>query len=248
MAAGVFGAFLIAVVVVFLQPGASERASSSAPPPPQAARPAAPTPAVKSDAVKPAGAPVSLPNQAPPLVAVAAAPAPAPKPAAAAPRPSVPSIVAGPGRPPVRDPWSEPLPSELKRVRELALNGAPGNEDNIKMLREYNRDHRGDVRGHLLIASLFANRLWRTDAAEELQIALEKDVTARGAPEVLPTLLDMVAQGKAGPVAEKVILKAYGKEALDSIEAAFDDVKKANDAARLHSLRLKITGGAPPPE
>lgn len=149
-------------------------------------------------------------------------------------------IVAAPGRPAVRNPWQEPAPQMLKRWHELAMNGAPGGEGTVKAIREYNRDHQNDVRGNLVIAQLYLNRFWRTDCVEEFGTALDRDPTVRGAPEVLPALLDMVAQGKVPALAQRLILKAYGTEALDPIDQAFAEVKNPDFAARLHALRLKI--------
>jgi hypothetical protein len=154
------------------------------------------------------------------------------------------SIIAAPGRPPVRDPWSEPAPNFIKRWHELALNGAPGAEGTVKAIREYNRDHPTDIRGYLVIGQLYLNRFWRADCVEAWTAALDKDLTARGAPELLPALLDMVAQGKAPALTNRLILKAYGTEALDPIDQAFDTVRNPEYAARLHALRLKIMESA----
>jgi hypothetical protein len=134
----------------------------------------------------------------------------------------------------------------LKRWHELALNGAPGGEGTVKAIREYNRDHPNDVRGNLVIGQLYCNRFWRTDCVEELGTALERDPTVRGAPEVLPALLDMVAQGKVPALAQRLIIKAYGSEALDPIDQAFGEIRNPEYAARLHSLRLKLMEGSQP--
>jgi hypothetical protein len=153
------------------------------------------------------------------------------------------AIVAAPGRPAVRDPWQDQLPAELKRAHMSAQNGSPGDEARIKALREYNRDHPDDVRGYLVIGQFYLNRLWRTDCVEEWSTALTRDPGARGAPEVLPALMDMIEQGKAPILAERLIMKAYGSEALDPIDLAFADVKNPAAAARLHALRLRISEG-----
>jgi hypothetical protein len=120
------------------------------------------------------------------------------------------------------------------------MNGSPGSEGIVKALREYNRDHSNDVRGYLVIGQLYMNRFWRADCVEEWTTALDRDPTVRGAPELLPALLDMVAQGKVPALAQRLILKTYGTEALDPIDQAFGEVRNPEYAARLHSLRLKI--------
>ncbi|HKP57566.1 MAG TPA: hypothetical protein VJV78_12635, partial [Polyangiales bacterium] len=254
MAAAVFGVFLVSGLVILMQPGARGRdAVSDAAPkretvvivpslPPEPAKAAATAPATPPPApVKPAVPPPAA------IVAVSKPPVvPAPVPVkASSPRPDPRglAIMAAPGRPRVRDPWQDSVPGELKRAHQLALNGAPGDEGRVKALREYNRDHPDDVRGYLVIGHLYCNRLWRTDCVEEWSTALERDPTARGAPEILPALIDMVEQGKAPILAERLIMKAYGSEALDPIDRAFDEVKNATNAGRLHALRLRISEG-----
>jgi serine/threonine protein kinase len=202
--------------------------------PADSVKPIAPAIVVSSPVLKIEPAPQA--EAAPPPPAATPIPAPAAR--------SAVSIVAAPGRPPVRDPWAEPAPNFIKRWHELALNGAPGAEGTVKAIREYNRDHPTDIRGYLVIGQLYLNRFWRADCVETWTAALDKDLTARGAPELLPALLDMVAQGKAPALAHRLILKAYGTEALDPIDQAFGDVRNPEYAARLHSLRLKIMESA----
>jgi serine/threonine protein kinase len=272
MAAGVF-AFLIVALSVFLhgrgrdsgrpaRAAAVDAAEDSAPlrveasktkpavppvvskPTPVGVAPAVPRPAPSAAAVpKAAPAPAPPPPIEMPSPPPTAAPAPSPAPS---PRASTTSIVAAPGRPPVRDPWQEPAPQMLKRWHELALNGAPGGEGTVKAIREFNHEHPNDVRGNLVIAQLYLNRFWRTDSVEEFATALERDPTVRGAPEVLPALLDMVAQGKVPALAQRLIIKAYGSEALDPIDQAFGEIRNPEYAARLHALRLKLMEETPP--
>lgn len=183
------------------------------------------------------------PKASAPAAVVLAPVQPATAPAPATPRGAYP-IVAGPGRPPVRDPWQEPAPPELRRAHQQAMRGALSDEERVLMLREYNRDHPDDVRGYLVIGQLYLNRLWRTDCVEEFAHALERDPTARGAPEILPALLTMVAQAKAPILAERLIVKAYGTEALDPLERAFEEVRNPEAAERLHALRIRILDGS----
>jgi serine/threonine protein kinase len=267
MAAGVF-AFLIVALGVFVHgrgrgrtdaprsataSSADARATDRA----EAAKPAAaaaPSPAAAPAPKTPAPALVVIPVEEPPATANTDTPTSTRANTStgtgagkntnvdtgAASRASGATVVAAPGRPPVRDPWQEPAPTMLKRWHELAMNGAPGGEGTVKALREFNRDHQNDVRGNLVIGQLYCNRFWRTDCVEEFGTALDRDPTVRGAPEVLPALLDMVAQGKVPALAHRLILKAYGPEALDPIDQAFAEVKNPEYAARLHALRLKI--------
>jgi eukaryotic-like serine/threonine-protein kinase len=199
MAAAVLGVFLVSALVLLWQPGTSTRAGASqpareveretvatvrsldpAPAPPAPAKLPAKPPAPATPTAAPAPA---KPSVKPPVAAVVT-PAPAAQPPAkvVSPRPDSRglAIIAGPGRPAVRDPWQAAASPELKRAHMQALNGAAGDEARIKALREYNRDHPEDVRGYLVIGQLYLNRLWRTDCVEEWTTALERDPTARG--------------------------------------------------------------------
>jgi serine/threonine-protein kinase len=262
LAAGVFGAVLIAVFVIVVQRSGHSRAR-------QRERNLA---AAISAETQPAKKPASdlevrpAPNVQPPprvkpppadvpvvtLVEEPAAPVQAPSASTsdsdAHPSPSPTSGAAGAPaskRPASRDPWQQSAPPELTRLHNLAINGALAEETKIKALREYNRKHPTDARGFLVIAQLYLNRMWRTDCVQELTSALERDPTVRGAPEIMPALLEMVENDRALSLAEKLILKVYGTEALDAIDHAFEDVRTPAAAVRLHKLRLKISESAP---
>jgi hypothetical protein len=151
-----------------------------------------------------------------------------------------PAVVAAPRpRSPARNPWSRGVPKELRSVRTAAAKGARGSDHMIASLRRYNREHPSDVRGHLLLAGLYANREWRADALTQFQIAYQLDPSARGAPEMLPTLIGMVARGSGGAI--RSIESVYRGEALPAVNRALrahrDD---ARAVARLTNLRSRL--------
>lgn len=246
MAAGAAGAIAIAGFTLVREVKHMQRERPRAMGPARAEPPAQPaaTPAPEAEP-----APLIEPPAAAQLpAAVPAPPTQLPVPPVARPLPPVreaPSpaftIVAAPGRPAIRDPWSDPISPELKRLHEASLKGALADESRVKWLLEYNRDHRNDVRGYLVIGKLYLNRLWRTDCVEEWATALQRDPGVRGAPEVLPGLIEIIMQGKAAPIAQSLLLEVYGSEALFAIDEALDTVRDPDAALRLHNLRVKIT-------
>jgi hypothetical protein len=149
-------------------------------------------------------------------------------------------LVAAPGHPPLRDPWFDPMPPELKRLHESAKKGALADEAKVTALLEYNRDHRDDARGYLVIGQLYLNRHWRSDCVQQWTTALQLDPGVRGAPEVLPGLLEVIEQGKAAPAARALVLNMYGTEALEAIQDARDSARSEGGVTRLHNLYLRI--------
>jgi hypothetical protein len=139
-----------------------------------------------------------------------------------------------------RDPWLQPVPSALQGLPAFVRSGAPGSEAMLTALRDYNYKNPGDARGFLLLGRLYCNRLWRTDCVNEWSSALRRDPSARGALDLLPTLLQLVAQGKAADPASDLIALAYGREALPAIEQALPALRNSEPAARLRALATRI--------
>ena len=146
----------------------------------------------------------------------------------------------GPLRVPARNPWLLPVPAELEGIPALAAGGARGDEVLMRKLREYSRTHPQDPRGALLLGRVYMNRLWRSDAVAQFAMALERDPAARGAPEVLPALLELIVLGKANDGAEALVMSAYGRSALPVLETQIRAVRSSASAARLTALRDKI--------
>jgi serine/threonine-protein kinase len=173
-------------------------------------------------------------------VALATAPTPEPSQpmAASANETHTPEVVPGP--PPARNPWAPGVPRELRLVRKLVATGGRVGERSALALRAYNQEHLDDPRGHLLLGQLYMNRLWRPDALAQFAAALQLDLSARGAPELLPALLALVIQGKVANQAEKLIIKSYGSEALSAVDEAIANLKDPSATARLQALRLRL--------
>jgi serine/threonine protein kinase len=144
-------------------------------------------------------------------------------------------------RPPAVNPWKDDLlPPELDGIPALANKGEPGDEPTVRRLREYSRFNENDARGLLLLGRLYMNRYWRTDALTQFQLAVERDPSARGAPEIMAALLELIVTGKATEPAEAFILRVYGREALPSIEAELEKLQKPMSIQRLSAVRAKL--------
>lgn len=242
-AATAIGAFTFAAVVIFVMPGEHGRASRVTPQPrPRAAAPAQINPEARIEAAK----------RPEPLIPIALgtielgsnASSTSPQPSAAAPAPASslkPKL--GKGAPP-RDPWLDPMPKELQKLRASAAGGAVGDKATIETLRLYNREHPNDTRGFLVTARFYLNRFWRSDGVLQLAAALERDPTVRGAPEILPALLEVVAEGKGTGTAEALIEKVYGTGAVPAIDQALDRVKTQSAALRLSTLSERLLARA----
>jgi serine/threonine-protein kinase len=147
-------------------------------------------------------------------------------------------------RPPARNPWRRALPRELRDLRAAIASKSTRKVDQaIVKLHRYNREHPDDVRGFLLLANVYAKRDWSSDAVSQYQIAYRIDPSSRGAPEILPSVVDMVRRGFATNRAGKFIEVAYREDALSALARAqrlhHDD---ARAVARLSSLQTRISG------
>jgi tRNA A-37 threonylcarbamoyl transferase component Bud32 len=147
-------------------------------------------------------------------------------------------------RPAAKNPWSRgSLPKELRDLRKVIVSGSRGTDRMIINLRKYNREHATDPRGHLLLAGLFLNRDWRNDALNQYSIAYQRDPSSRGAPEMMPALINCIVQGQVVSEAEKLLVGIYGKEAIAAVDRAVR--AHASDArlvARLQALRARLKG------
>jgi serine/threonine protein kinase len=249
-AATAIGAFAFAAIVIVVMPGElglARRATTT--PITLAAAPAAPALPARAEPRREAlttpiaASPIPLSAIAP----IASAPATKPRLPAAVPAPAAakaPLIKLKPMNE-ARDPWADPLPKELQRFRASALNGSPGDKAAFEELRGYNREHAKDARGYLITARFYLNRLWRSDAVGQYTAAIERDSSVRGAPEILPALLECVAEGKAAPAAEALIEKVYGTGAQPAIDRALDKAKSQTVAVRLSTLSEKLLAKAP---
>jgi hypothetical protein len=249
IALGVFALLMITAVLVIrpvepAEPTASQPAQTLESPPAVAAAPtvaAAPAVALPPE---PAKAPAADPATAPDPAIEPATNQPAMTETTVTPEVAV-VEPAQPARVASKDPWARPVPRALNVYRKAAVAGERGNERAINALRRYNSDNPTDARGHLVLAQLYRNRNWRDDAFKQYTLAYQRDPSARGAPDMLQGLLQLVARGgRSGTGAARLIQEAYGPEALLALDRAVVALKAQNLPAvleRITKLRDAIT-------
>jgi hypothetical protein len=152
-----------------------------------------------------------------------------------------------PGHPPraalgitSRNPWLDPVPAELQGLPAYVASGGKGTEAMVRTLHDYIGAQPRDPRPHLLLGGLYFNRLWRADCVAEWALALRRDPSVRAAPQLLPSLIHLVIQGKDAPAAADLIVDYYGNEALDAVEDAIPPLRNSQAAARLQSLHARL--------
>jgi serine/threonine-protein kinase len=136
-------------------------------------------------------------------------------------------VDAGPGRTTetpssatrARDPFAdEDMPRVLRSFHERVSRGDTIGEAGIRVLQRYGRDNREDPRHHLLLAHIFVNRRWLSDAVERYELAYQADPTCRGAEWMLSDLIELAKTDQYGERAANLVVTAYGAEAREEVE------------------------------
>ncbi|MDH5674224.1 MAG: serine/threonine protein kinase [Myxococcales bacterium] len=126
-------------------------------------------------------------------------------------------------RPPAENPWARAAPRLLRDLRRRAQRGGEASKKQLEALRSYNAKHGNDVRGRLLLAWFYTNRGWLRDASEQYENALRAHPEARGAPEVLPNLLNLASRSKTTKRTRELIVEIFGGEARDAVDTKLQD-------------------------
>lgn len=216
-------------------------------PTPVSARPA--TVATKSGNAKPENAPLaaaaappspppSEPLEASATAATEAAALPTEATADEAPAPVIEPSSAP--RTPAANPWRGSIPSTLKKLRAHALKGWRGDERAISWLRRYNREQPNDARGHLVLAMIFVNREWYSDAAGQYAFAYQRKPESRGDTTMLRNLIAIARLEPTYERAAGLIAGIYGNEATGAVERAVSNTTDPATRARLEQLRARI--------
>jgi serine/threonine protein kinase len=252
-----FAAGAAAVAVYLGRDGETPVAPPSRPaaPPKKAALPPPPRPVSPPPPPKPAPPPAELP---PPTTAALPPAPPPPKPElppapppevkapaeAEAPReqPEEPKL-AGDGQPRsrARNPWLQPVPRELKSIRDRVSRGAHMSQKGLKPVYAFAHQNPGDPRPWLLLGHAYAQVDWYSDSVERYVRAHREDSTCRGDPQMLADLLKGAAHPTAGRAAARAIRDIYGAEAIPALEKAME--RRAGErepAARLARLRESL--------
>jgi hypothetical protein len=128
----------------------------------------------------------------------------------------------------------------LRGIRSSIQAGGIGDDRVAGTLRNYTQSHPGDPRAQLLLGVMYLNRNWRADAVAQFAAAIKSDLSARGAPEVLDNLFELVATGRAEAEAEALIMRAYGTEALPALAKKISSTHPPDAVTRLRTLRTRL--------
>ncbi len=178
---------------------------------------------------------------------------PAPETSAPAPATSLPTGLSPESQPPRAnvaeardvdaDPWDAPAPEPLGRIREELDRGRTPNGRVDRTLTGLAARHPDDPRPFLLLARVYLARRWRADAIREYRRAYERDPAARGDPQMLADLVNLVPHNTVGDDACRLIEDAYGATAVPAIEEALDAHRLDPDAAARYVLLRQALRG-----
>lgn len=140
------------------------------------------------------------------------------------------------------DPWKTNPPTKLLDAgRERVLGGQPLSKGAETGIRKFARRNKGDPRPHLVIAQSFLNRGQHDPAMQRYDLAYRVNEEAKGDPNMLSALLQMASEGDAKLAAGDLIAKAYGKDAIPSIDEQLSDTSlPAARAEELKKLRARL--------
>ena len=154
------------------------------------------------------------------------------------PKPSKQPVADAQSRSDARNPWQQPVPRELKSIRDRVNRGVHVSQKALKPAYAYAHENPGDPRPWLLLGRAYAQVDWYTDSVERYVRAHREDSTCRGDPHMLTDLLAGAAHPTAGRNAARAIREIYGAEALPALEKAMERRAGNREAtARLARLR-----------
>ena len=247
---GMLAAAIAAVAVYLRRDGAppiktatrptapAPKSSLPPPPPPPAPKPALPPePPPTAELPPPTTPPPLAKPEAPPPQATTGAPAEEEAPPEK-PKPPKEPVADAPARSNARNPWQQPVPRELKSIRDRVNRGVHVSQKALKPVYAYAHQNPGDPRPWLLLGRAYAQVDWYTDSVERYVRAHREDATCRGDPQMLTDLLAGAAHPTAGRNAARAIREIYGAEALPALEKAMERRAGNREAtARLARLR-----------
>ena len=147
------------------------------------------------------------------------------------------------------DPWRRsPLPREFEDIRRTLQAGHVPPESVDAGLRRHASEQPGDPRPLLLLAEIFYRRHWHKDALASYRRAYTIDPGARGDPAMLRNLVALAQVEPLARAAGALVVTAYGKDALTTLDAAIARLDPTSaEAARLQRLRVAIVERRPSP-
>jgi hypothetical protein len=149
----------------------------------------------------------------------------------------------GQPRPAGENPWQHGgIPARMRVAKRRAVEGEELTPALLSAVKDYAHDHRDDARPSLILAYVYANRGWLTDAIERYRLAYRIDPRARGDLRMLRDLVDFVGISDVAPRAEHAIEEIYGDEALEHVDAVLQKGRlKRAERKRLQALRARLS-------
>ena len=144
-----------------------------------------------------------------------------------------------------RDPWLEPVPSELARIRARVSAGEAIGDGARATLRLAARNLPEDPRPWLLMGHADFAAGARTDAMDRYEHALEVSPSARFDPAMLGNLLVMSAHRTVGARAQELVVSIYGRSALAGLREIRVRLEDTEEIERLDALEERLLSVAP---
>jgi hypothetical protein len=145
-------------------------------------------------------------------------------------------------RPAAENPWQRGgIPARMRVAKRRAVAGEELSPVLLSSVKQYAHDHRDDPRPSLILAYVYANRGWLTDAIERYRLAYRIDPRARGDRRMLEDLVQFVAISDVAPRAERAIEEIYGDEAVAHVDHVLKRGRlQRDDRRRLQALRARL--------
>jgi hypothetical protein len=132
------------------------------------------------------------------------------------------------------------LPSELSPLHEELTAGHALSRAEVGSLRRYGREHQGDPRAQLLLGRHFTSIRSLSWAIPEYEEAYRRDPTARRWAPMLEDLLEMAVSGSLHERATRLIVEAYGEEAVPAVEAQLAVRRRREESRRLEAVLARL--------
>lgn len=139
------------------------------------------------------------------------------------------------------DPLSAPLPRLLQTMRDRIRRNPRANGRTIARLRRYNREHKTDPRGHLLLARIFMQRNWPQDALAQYKAALHRDPACHGDTAMLSHLTKLATNQATARAAASLIREVYGEEAHAALKQSIGSSTTIAGHREVQSLEARVT-------
>lgn len=142
------------------------------------------------------------------------------------------------------DPFAAPLPEQLAQLAEAAAAPGAAGREALRELAQAQARAGDDPRPSLLLARLFFERGWWSDAIERYTLAARLDAGARGDPSMRAHLVELA--GKPDPVGERAVdalVDIYGAGIRPDLDRALGGASpKAARRYRAALARLPTRG------